>query len=261
MTELASQYIYTLIRQSGRLVRSDGSTLFGPADWNDIESLLSQSIKETENMVAGKRLADGLHLAARGSKVLYLMLQTELRDVNLMAVQSCSFDSLSFQTRPTVKQFRDKGVRESLKSVVRNATRCLVRHARFILDTDDFHPETQSNKATFYDDSCNLEARESFDNLGNVLCYAAFLFCMSESVPIDDQSCLLLIRDEFDMELHRSLDNAPDMDKTSHNKLVKILREAFIGALREDFAMPLLVGLAKLMGFAKELANLGLIID
>eukprot|EP00804_Cyclotella_cryptica_P008951 CCRYP_012061-RB/>CCRYP_012061-RB protein AED:0.21 eAED:0.21 QI:1253/1/1/1/1/1/4/1202/882 len=194
VTELTSQYVYGLIHHSKRLIRSDGTTLFGPSEWSDIESLLSQSIDQTENMVAGKRLADGLHLAARGSKVLYMMLQYELHDVNTMSVLSNSFDTISLQAKPTVKLFRhhSRGIREALKLVVRHTTKCLVRHSRFILDIEDFHPESQSCKENFYDHSCRIESRECFSNLANVVCYSAFLFCVAEKVPIQDQSVLLL---------------------------------------------------------------------
>ncbi|KAL7522379.1 hypothetical protein ACHAWX_007067 [Stephanocyclus meneghinianus] len=263
MTELASQYVYGLIHHGKRLIRSDGSTLFGPSEWNDIESLLSQSIDQTENMVAGKRLADGLHLAARGSKVLYLMLQYELHDVNTMSVLSNSFDTMSLQTKPTVKLFRhhSRGIRDALKSVVKHTTKCLVRHSRFILDVEDFHPESQSCRVNYYDDSCRIESRECFSNLANVVCYAAFLFCLAEKVPINDQLVLLLIRDEFEKELHRCLDDAPEMDKASTNNFVRTLRETFLVALSEDFAMPLFVGLAKMMGFVKDLRLLGYLVE
>lgn len=64
-TELVSYYVFGLLSASNRLVRRDTGALFGPSTWNDIEVLLTQSLIETENMISGRRLAHGLHLAAR----------------------------------------------------------------------------------------------------------------------------------------------------------------------------------------------------
>ena len=64
-TELAAQFVYGLLGASNRLVRRDSGALFGPSSWVDIEMLLAQSVAETENMISGRRLAQGLQLAAR----------------------------------------------------------------------------------------------------------------------------------------------------------------------------------------------------
>jgi hypothetical protein len=64
-TELASQYVYGLLWASTRLARRDSGALFGPSSWDDIAVLLAQSVAETENMISGRRLAQGLQLAAR----------------------------------------------------------------------------------------------------------------------------------------------------------------------------------------------------
>lgn len=266
-TELASQYVYSLIRHSNRLIRSDGSAIFGPREWSDIESLLSQSIDQCENLTGGKRLAECLHLAARGSKLLLLMLQTELRDVDLTSPMSNSFEQMPLKSMPTVKEFIDNwdkksqtradGVRKSLKAVVRHVTKCLVHHSRFILDVDDFHPERRSYKGNFYDDSCANEAVECFDNLGRVVSYAAFLFCVAENIKMDNSTLLYLIRDEFNSQLIVCFDNLPELNKTSEKKFTSILKEVFIGAIGGDFALPLYVGLAKLMGCEQDLADLG----
>jgi hypothetical protein len=262
-TELASQYIYCLVKHGERLIRSDGSAIFGPSEWDDVESLLEQPIVQTENMVAGKRLADGLHLAARGSKLLLLMLQSEMRDVVTKSPNSTSYDLMPLQAMPTVKQFKMKGAKRSLTLVVQHTIKCLVRHSRFILDVDDFHPERQSSKDNFYDESCAQEATECFENLGNVISYVAYLYCVSEKVPLDHTSVLYLIRDEFENELHRCLDDfLPDiMNKNVSNKFTGILREAFVGVIGGGCFFPLYIGLIKMMGYGKDLVDFGLIID
>lgn len=266
-TELSSQYVYSIVHHSKRLIRSDGSALFGPSEWSEIESLLSQCIDQTDNIAAGKRLADGLHLAARGSKLLLLMLQTELRDVDLTSPKSSSFEKMPLQAMPTVKQFIDNwdkksqtkadGARESLKSVVKYTTECLVRHSRFIFDVDDFHPERRSCKDNFYDETCAHEAIECFENLSKIVSYSAFLLCVSAKIKLDDPSILLLIQDEFNGQLHRCFDNMPELNKTSEKKFTSILKETFISAIGGDFAFPLYVGLSKLMEYEKDLVGLG----
>jgi hypothetical protein len=64
-TELAAQFVYGLLGASNRLVRRDSGALFGPSSWDDVEVLLGQSVAETENMISGRRLSQGLQLAAR----------------------------------------------------------------------------------------------------------------------------------------------------------------------------------------------------
>jgi hypothetical protein len=267
-TELASQYVYSLVHHSKRLIRSDGSSLFGPSEWSDIESLLEQSTTQTEGMTAGKRLADGLHLAARGTKLLLLLLQTELREVDLTSPRSTSLESLPLEIMPTVQQFiankpkkrslKSDGVRESLKSAIRHATKCLVRHSYFINDEEDFHPERPSRKHNLYDESCTQEATECFENLGKIVSYSAFLFCASERVELDDSSVLYLIRDEFYKELLACLDNMPELNKASSKKFTSTLEENFIGAIGEGFFLPLFVGLAKLMDRGEDVVELGI---
>ena len=257
-TELASQYIYNLIYHGERLIRSDGSALFGPSKWDDIESLLSQSMKQTENMVAGKRLADGLHLAARGSKLLLFMLQAELRDVNMSSPKYTSFEHMPLQAMPTVRLFKTSGLRQSLKEVVKHATRCLVGHSRFILDIEDFHPQRQSCKDNIYDQSCVNEATACFENLGNVISYIAFLFCVDEKISLDHHDVSDLVQSQFEPELNHCIDQLPDMSTASSKKFREILTEYFIGAIGGDFSLPLFVSLSKSMGYAKDLTELGL---
>lgn len=257
-TELASQYIYSLLHHSNRLVRDDGSALFGPSEWADIESLLSQPITQTENMVAGKRLADGLHLAARGTKLLLLMLQTELRDVNLASPNSISFERMPLQAMPTVRLLRTFGLRTSLKEVVKHTTRCLVGHSRFILDVEDFHPQRQSCKHNIHDESCVNEASACFENLGCVISYIASLFCVEGKIPLDHHDVSDLIQSQFEPELKHCIDELPDMNTASTKKFREILTETFIGAIGGDFSLPLFISLSKLMGYTKELAGLGL---
>jgi hypothetical protein len=270
-TELASQYVYSLVHQSKRLIRSDGSTLFGPSEWSDIESLLEQSTTQTEGMAAGKRLADGLHLAARGSKLLLLLLRTELREIDLTTPKSVTLESLPLQAMPTVQQFithkpkkrslKSDGVRESLKSVIRHATKCLVRHSYFIFDEEDFHPERHSSKQNFYDASCIHEATECFENLGKILSYGAFLFCVSEKIDLDNSFVLYLIRDEFYKELFACLDNMPELNKASSKKFTSALEEYFIGAIGEGFSLPLFVGLSEKMERGKDVVELGILLE
>jgi len=258
-TELASQYVYSLVHHSKRLIRNDGSTLFGPSNWEDIESLMSQSIDQTTNMMAGKRLADGLHLAARGSKLLLLMFQTEMKDVNMINPKYSSFEQMPLEMMPTVKQVQAIGTRGALKIAVKHTTRCLVVHSRFILDKEDYHTGGRiSQIENFHDESCMHEATECFENLGSVVSYCAYLFCISEKIALDDPAVLILIRDEFDIELQHCLDDLPDRNKTSTKKFTKILTEYFIGSIRGDFSLPLFVGLNKLMGYAKDMINLGI---
>ena len=100
--EIASRYVYGLVEASTRLVRADSSALFGPSSWEDIAVLLGQSIAQTNNVVSGRRLAEALHLSAKGAKLLSLMLKTELQGVNLFDASSVRFSSDILASMPTI---------------------------------------------------------------------------------------------------------------------------------------------------------------
>lgn len=254
-TELASKYVYGLISSSSRLVRSDLSVLFGCSSWEDIETLLAQSIVQTEGLLSGRRLALGLHLASRGAKCLALMFKTELSGINLLSTSTATFETMSLKAKPTVKVLKAYGVRAGLKCAVQNATKCLVRHSRFILDTD-----SSESVMTVHDESCAIEVSEVIDNLGAVISFMAFLFCIEERVDLFDPRCAILIKNEFENEFVRSLDELPEMTDRNKKALEKNLKMSFILSLNEDFAMPMTITLSKLFGLGEELAMVGCVI-
>jgi len=133
-TELAAQYVYCLVEASSRLVRRDESALFGPSSWDDVEVFFSQSIVQTENMISGRRLAQGLQLSARGARLLSLMFTTELQCYDLYSTSSVELNFTGLKAMPTVRLVKSYGVRSGLKAAVRHTTKCLVRHSRWLLD-------------------------------------------------------------------------------------------------------------------------------
>ena len=239
-TELATQYVYGLLWASRRLVKSDSSALFGPSRWDDIEVLLSQSITQTENMISGQRLAQSLQVAARGAKLLSMMLLTELQGRDLYSTTfTTPLDSMAMQSMPTVRLVRMYGVRSALKIAVQFMTKSLVRHSRWILDSGGVEPSTamSATKNTRCDESCSLEARVCLDNLGTVVSVIAWLFCVEERVGIDHPSVAFVIKDAFLVEVERSLEDVPEMNAARKKKqFAKKCSMYFLMSMKEEFA-------------------------
>jgi len=256
-TELAAQYVYGLVSASSRLVRrGDSGALFGPSSWDDIEVLSSQSIVQTENMISGRRLAQGLQLAARGAKLLSLLFLTELQGQDLYSTSSATLDSTALKSMPTVRLVKTYGVRKGLKAAVEHMTKCLVRHSRWIMDSGGLE---QSASASPSDESCCLEARVCLDNLGSAICVIAWLFCVEERIPIKDHSVAFVIRDAFLVEMERSLEDVPEMNERNKKKFDRKLKMYFLLSLMEEFATPMVMTLGKMIGVEDDLALVGLV--
>lgn len=243
-TQLASSYACALVSASSRLVRKDDSVIFGPSSWDDVEVLLSQSITQTENAISGRRLAQGLQMAACGSKLLSLMLKTELQG-NDLASPSCTFDATLMKFMPTVKVLKCEGLRNVLKAVVRHTTSCLVRHSKWILDHDLNELSTIERASA---ECCASEAKACLDSLGSVMCYTAWLFCSEESVAINHSSVAIIVRDEFLSELARSIENLPEMSSRKKATFTKKVKLHFLLSLVEEFAFPLQDKVGKMIG-------------
>jgi hypothetical protein len=113
---------------------------------------------------------------------------------------------------------------------------------------------------TVHDESCAIEVSEVIDNLGAVISFMAFLFCIEERVDLFDPRCAILIKNEFENEFVRSLDELPEMTDRDKKALEKNLKMSFILSLNEDFAMPMTITLSKLFGLGEELAMVGCVI-
>lgn len=255
-TELVSQYVYSLLWASRRLVRGDSGALFGPSSWDDIEVLLSQSIVQTKNMISGRRLAQGLQLAARGAKLLSMLFQTELQGYDLYSTVSTALESEALVAMPTVRVVKDNGVLNSLQTAVEKTTKCLVHHSGWIMDSGGI--ELATTKSTS-DESCSLEARACLDDLGSVICAIAWLYCVEERVGMKEQRVALVITDAFLEEMKRSLQNVPEMSTQAEEAFVKKCKLYFVMSLADEFAHPMLMPLAKSIGVDDELALVGFV--
>ncbi len=254
-TELASEYVYSLLMASSRLVRRDGTALFGPSSFEDVSVLLSQSMDQTANMISGRRLAHGLHLSARGAKLLSLMLSTELQDVDLSCT-SVSFGTLSLKSKPTVSLILGHArIHDVLKIAARNASTCLFCHSRWILEG---HPLLDPPSSSVIDESCCLYAIECFDHLGSSICYIAWLFCTEEKVELGSDTCAYAIVNEFSSELQKYLNHSPEMSKLVEKQYIKMLKFRFLRSLAEEFARPLVRAIGNLFDLEDELSMIGI---
>mmetsp|Transcript_31044 Transcript_31044/g.53093 ORF Transcript_31044/g.53093 Transcript_31044/m.53093 type:complete len:777 (+) Transcript_31044:1289-3619(+) len=247
-TTFASLYASALVSASARLVRRNGSAIFGPSSWNDVEVLLSQS---TDRAVAssGIRLTHELQAAACGAKLLSLLLKTELLDFNLSST-NYDVDSESLRAKPTVAELKKQGLSNVLKTATRHATKCLVRHAKYLFDSDiDMPPSSHPNHVP----CCASEAKTCLDNLGSVICYTAWLLCAKEKVSIDHHSSAIVIRDAFLSELSLCDDTLPKATSKKKKMFITKLKLRFLLSLLEEFAFPLQDMVGSLIGLEVEL--------
>jgi len=256
-TELAAQYVYSLLGSSNRLQRRDSSALFGPSSWDDIEVLFLQSVSETENSSSGARLAQGIQLAARGAKLLSMMFCTELQRYDLCSTSSDVLrDPTVLNAMPTVRIVLSYGVRGALKAAVEYMTKCLVRHSSWIMDAGGIE---YSNARSTSDESCCLEARACLDSLGSATCFIAWLFCVEEKVKMTETAVAFVVKDAFLAELERSMGDAPELSKKNKEQFVRKCKTYFLMSLVEEFASSLVMSLAKMIEVENGLALVGLV--
>jgi len=233
-THFAHLYASGLVSASARLVRRNGKAIFGPSSWDDIEVLLSQS---TDRAVAtsGIRLTHELQTAACGAKLLSLMLKTELLDYDLSSTEF-DFNSESLKAKPTVVVMKKQGLRNVLKTVTRHTSKCLLRHAKYLLDSDVYSQPSGNHNHTA---CCASEAKTCLDNLGSVICYTAWLLCAEERISIEHQTPAFVVRDTFLSELSLCDDTLPRMNSKKKKMFIINLKLCFLLSLREEFAYPL----------------------
>ena len=230
-THFAHLYASELVSASARLVRRNGKAIIGPSSWDDVEVLLSHS---TDRAVAssGIRLTHELQTAACGAKLLSLMLKTELLDYNLSSTEF-EFSSESLKAKPTVAVMKQQGLRNVLKTVTRHTTKCLLRHAKYLLDSDVYSQPAGHHNHTA---CCASEAQTCLDNLGSVICYTAWLLCAEDKVSID-QNPAFSVRDIFLYELSENA--LPKMNREKKKIFVTKLKLRFLSSILEEFAFPL----------------------
>jgi len=246
--ELTADYVLGILGASSRLVRADGTALFGPSSWEDIETLLEQSTAQTENVISGGRLAEALHLAGRGARLLSLMFQTELRCVDLSWTRQ-RFDSDALNSMPTVRLILSRGARDALKLAVRQTTKMLMRHSNLIFSggrgIGDSRARENNGKMS------TTEAGHCFSDLCSTVSYVSFLFCIQESLSsLADPSLSYLINSEFSSEVLRSTEDLPSMKVAERTKFERRIKLHFCSALQNcgEFSRPLATQLATIIG-------------
>jgi hypothetical protein len=185
------------------------------------------------------------------------MLLTELSGHDLYSTKDVMLDITALRAMPTVRLIKTYGVRNALKAAVEHMTKCLVRHSRWIMDSVGI--ELSTNKSTSDESSC-LESRVCLDNLGYVICVIAWLFCVEEMVELKDPSVAFVIKDSFLVEMERALDNVPEMNERNKEMYVRKCKVYFIMSFVEDFAAPLKMSLAKMIGVDDDFALIGLVV-
>ena len=103
-------------------------------------------------MISGRRLAQGLMLAARGAKLLSLMLTTKMHQLYYLYTSSVTFDSESLKAMPTVRFVITYGARSALNTAVQHTTKRLVRNSRWLMDQGDLESSSGSGSVSMSDE-------------------------------------------------------------------------------------------------------------
>ena len=254
---IADKYASALVSMSARLVRHDGSAIFGPSSWEDIELLLSQST-DLIKASSGTRLTRELQIATCGSKLLANLLRTELLDFD-MYTTGMDFSSETLKAKPTVEIMKVRGLRHVLKTATLHTTRCLIRHAKWLVDCDVDVPPSKdpTSKDPNYVASCASHANTCLDSLGSVVCHTAWLLCAEEGVSIEHNCPAFIIRDAFLSELSIRDNTLPQMNDDKRKMFITNLKLHFHCCLNEEFAFPLQDNVEKKIGLEDDLDSLG----
>ena len=180
-----------------------------------------------------------------GARLLSTMLLTELSGHDLYSTSNVVLDPTALRDMPTVRLIKSHGVRSTLKFAVEQMTKCLVRHSRWVMDSGGI--ELATNKSTS-DESCCLESRVCLDNLASVICIIAWLFCVEETCELRDPSVAFVIKDSFLVEVERSLEDLPQMNKQIRTMFIRKCKMYFFMSFVEGFSIPLKLTLAKMIG-------------
>ena len=250
-TALAFDYARALVGSSSRLVGSDGSAPFGPKSWEDVCALLSQSIVETENLEPGTptgRLAEALHLSARGAGLLSLMLRTELRGRpppprSPYGAPPRPFGRDELRSMPTVRGVLSHGAGDALRAASGRAAGCIARHREFLVaggtGPASFSPHGRT---------CRVQAAACADGLASSVGLVAHVFCAREGVAPSDPGALFVIRDEVSRVFEECLEGR-ELRGEEREAAGRELRRLFCAALcQERYSEPLAVPLARMLG-------------
>ena len=253
-TDLACDYACALVGSSTRLVRTDGSAPFGPASWDDVSELLSRSTDGTDRLEPGVptgRLAEALHLAARGAGLLSLMLRTELRGRAPPppggGAPPGPFGRDELASMPTVRGILSHGARDALRAASAGAAGCLARHRAFFSAGGAAPPQSSPHART-----CRVQAAACLDGLASAVGLVAFVFCAREGVAPSDPGALFVIRDGISRVFEACLDER-GLRGEEREKAGRELGRVFCAALsQERYAEPLVVPLARMLGLGSE---------
>ena len=190
--ELAYDYMRLSLATSQRLEIGPNISSFAPSSWEDIQHILAQPLKETEQMgtfysikesdsiSAMRKLGEALQTAASGLSCVDELLKDELSDGK--EAGTSSNPRRLYMVNPTVRAALDINVREALKIAVRHAAQCWVRHGHLVIGSGDDLPSADSAD----EDWCAMEARRCLDSLGSIVSHLAWLYCAEEGIELGD---------------------------------------------------------------------------
>jgi len=268
--DLAYDYMRSSIAASQRLDIGNNISSFAPSCWEDVQHILAQPMKGTEQMgtfnsikesgstSAMRRVGEALHTAASGLSCVEELLKDELRDGK--EAGTTANPRRLYMVNPTVRAALDINVREALKVAVRHAALCWVRHGHFIIgDGDDLLLAESSDE-----DWCAMEAKRCLDSLGSIISHLAWLYCAEEGIELGDNDCSFIIsdalRNAFESLHQESADFGLRGKKkpsvASWKKYSKRAKMWFILSLDSSFASPLQKNLAKMLSLSKDLKPL-----
>lgn len=257
-TELLCAYLHFIAR---------GGSVDGlvPEEWTAIERILSLPVSQTD---LGKVTSLPTTPPSRSS-VRRTGRELQLASSSLSFLARCLADELGMERtadRRLCRALRGNTARGSLRTTVRLAIRCILRHGQPIRDDVDLK---QGSRVCASDERRRVvEAGRCVSYLGEIVCLLARFFCEEEDVAFGNPDCCFVVADAVSSELGLALpldvvadaesEGAEEKDTESEGKeekraYAKGVRLKFLLSLDVEFARPLRISLGETMELSTEL--------
>jgi hypothetical protein len=257
--EVTLKYLDALIACEGGNVNLSISC--SPDEWLTLHDMLTTIVSPhylydgdalSEAAEAWGRCVDSLHLCKSGARFLNMLFKAELGE----EIRKKTTDRQKCRTGPiaTAILTNASGSRDSLKVIIRIFVGSWIRFGHYVLC--DFAPLKAKTGAPSSASivRCRDEAKRMLHELGSVVSYAIWLYCVCEVVRTSNRDLACLIKEIYDSEtISNNFDPAVFMStkKTPEGYFQK-LKVYMITCLDDSVLVGLQVNLAKQLGVEKE---------
>lgn len=257
-TELTAIYLENVLTKMAD-ANCQSKFNLAPAAWSDLEEIFNLPLSQTEGIdtkVPSRHdvliLEQALQMSSTSLKLIALNLELEL--LSIMEDGSQTDKRLLYSNLPFASLILNNRTRQSLKTVVRLATKCWVRHSHWLIGN---HNERSRIDDHFGAERCSIESKACFDAFGAIICYLSWLYCMEEKIDFGHDDCCFVIKDAMLSEL-ANVDYSMYLQgkKATHvtkKKILTSIKLRFVLAMDTSFSRDLQLRLGSMLGVSSEL--------